>query len=449
MKNNGSKILFLNPPSTQQVFRDCYCSDISKGPFFIHPLDLQVQSGWFAQAGYEIEFIDAVIEHADAEEITRRILLLKADVVLSLIGEAVYENDCRFLNELAIQNPNQRLFLTGDIARFEPQKVFDAIPRAEGILMDFTSAGLLQYLEGSTHEHLMTRESNGSAVLKKGSYSHPVASEKFAGTYTYQLPFFRTPRYYSLLSSYGCPFRCAYCNVHQVGYGVRETDSVLEEMRLATRLRFKSLYWRDPTFMVDKKRTFDLFDAWRAERFSFEWIAYTRPDVVDEEIIRRAAEMGCGTLLFGVETYDEKSLKQASREMESEKVRSVFELARKYGVRTASFILVGMTEQIKAESPKFSDMTQYEKRLSTFLDSLDPDYISLNVFHERPGVKANTPILQAMESQREALRVLASRITRRFYLHPRRIARNLVRLLYPKQWGLLLKIVYRLILPAR
>ncbi len=446
MAGKEAKILLVNPPARQQVFRDCYCSDITKGPFFIHPLDLQAQSGYFDKAGYEIDFIDGVVENAKFPDVLRRIRAFDPDVILSMIAEAVYENDREFVGEMIAGNPRAKCFLSGDIARYRARKVFDDLPEVEGVLMDFSSPALLDYLNGRSSAELATKGNDLEPKLKKGFYAHPPASRKFARKYNYRLPFFKKSRYYSLLTTYGCPFQCSYCNVHEVGYAKREIDSVIEEMKSAASMGYRSLYMRDPTFMLDKKHTFELFDAWRKENMSFEWIAYTRPDVVDEESICAAARMGCGALLFGVETFDEKSLKDMSRAMSYDKIVQAFRLAAKYGVDTAAFILIGMGQP---PDDGVAGLDDYQKRLTAFLDLLDPAYISLNVFHERPGVNSDMPVLRAMDDRRQDLRILAARINGRFYLHPKRILRHLRRLFYPGQWGLLLKIAGRLILRRR
>ena len=149
------RILLLNPPSRKPVFRDCYCSGPCKGTIFIHPLDLQIQSGFLIKGNYQVEFIDAVFERLHPSRALQRIKAFDPDVILSLVGKAYLEEDTAFLKQIKSCFPSARLFLTGDIARFHPERLFQIIPEADGLLMDFCSSGLLDYLQGRSSRDLL------------------------------------------------------------------------------------------------------------------------------------------------------------------------------------------------------------------------------------------------------------------------------------------------------
>ncbi len=439
MNNHKHKLLLLNPPSVKPVFRDCYCSGTSKGTFFIHPLDLQIQSGFFSQTEFELEFIDAVCERLSPAKTLGKIGKFAPDTILSLVGETFLEDDAAFFSQLKSAFPPVRLFLSGDTAKFSPEKLFRKVPEAEGLLTDFSSPGLLEHLTDRSSANLLISTPAPLPPTSK-SVEYPNPPTDFIQKYPYQLPFFNDPRYYSIIASFGCPYQCRYCNTHLIGYRTRKIEHFMEELHFASASGFKSLYVRDATFMVDKERTLRLFEEWKKTGLHFQWICFTRPDLIDEELVAKASSVGCCLMMLGVESFDEDCLKNnMSRSISLTSIRNAFRLLRKYGIRSAAQMMIGMRRN-------FQNISDYEENLRRFLRNIDPDYISLSVFFRRPGIEAVDPIFTHIESNEKLYKTLAARINRFFYFHPRTLGRQIHLVRTPKQFALLFKIAAGLIM---
>ena len=443
MNNYKHKLLLLNPPSVKPVFRDCYCSGTSKGTFFIHPLDLQIQSGFFSQTEFDLEFIDAVCERLSPDRTLVKIGNFAPDTILSLVGEAFLKDDAAFFSRLKTAFPHVRLFLSGDAAKFNPEKLFRKVPEAEGLLTDFSSSGLLEHLAGRSSANLrISSPDPGSLtpgpVSKYVEYPNPRTG--FIQKYPYQLPFFDDPRYYSIVASFGCPYQCSYCNTHLIGYRNRRIEHFLEELFFASAAGFRSLYVRDATFMIDKERTLHLFEEWEKTGLRFQWICFTRPDLIDEELVAKASGVGCCLMMLGVESFDEDCLKNSmSRSISLASIRNAFRLLRKHGIRSAAQMMIGMRQNLQ-------NICDYEKNLRCFLRNIDPDYVSLSVFFRRPGIEAADPIFAHIESNEKLYKALAARINRIFYFHPRTLGRQIHLIRTPGQFALLFKIAAGLII---
>ncbi|KPA08967.1 radical SAM domain-containing protein [Candidatus Magnetomorum sp. HK-1] len=439
MKIFPQKILFLNPPSVKPVFRDCYCSGYSKGTFCVHPLDLQIQSGFFSTEKFQVEFIDSVFENLDIEKTIKKIQSFHPDIIIALIGELFMEKDSAFFNHLKNIFPSVRLFFSGDIARFHPKKIFQDIPKTEGVLLDFASPGILEHLYGKKSPYLLTYKSHHVFhTPRMKSYQYPLPRKEFIRKYSYSLPFFHDPHYYSIGTSFGCPNTCHYCNTHLLGYTLRPIKDIIEELHLAARLGFKSLYIRAATFMADQSRTFQLFDKWKQSKLKFEWICFTRPDLLNEELVARAAATGCCLMMLGVESFDEKWLNHMSRPMPLNTIFNAFRLLKKYKIRSAAQIMVGM-------SYKYQNIDIYEKKLSVFLKDLDPDYVSFNIFSNRPGIEYNDPSFNQIELNEDLYKNLAIRLERHFYFHPHNIMKQMYHLKSPKKLLILINTILNLI----
>lgn len=446
MSQQPVRVLLLNPPFDRQITRDCYCSNPAKSPMLPHPLDLQIQSGFFDSPAFELCFIDAVFARQSPDRTLEAVKAFAPDVALALVGAVSLESDRLFFRRMKEALPQVRLFLSGDVARFTPDVALQTIPEAEGLLLDFTSSALFDFISTgdfcATDLYLGQAAFPPSAPAETRGMAYPLPWAGAVTRYAYRLPFFSDPRYYSILASFGCPYQCAYCNTHGLGYKARAPEAFLEELAYAARLGFKSLYVRDATFGVDREQTLFLFKAWEQAGFAFEWMCFARPDRLDEELLACAARQGCRLMMLGVESFDEAWLRDVSKPMRLEAIKKSFRLLRKYDIRSAALLMMGMDH----ESLTFPDaLIRYEQRLKRFLVELDPDYISLNVFSRRPGIETQDAVVRHVEANRQAYTSLTARVNRAFYFKPRTLLRQSALLRTPRQLALWFEIAANLL----
>ena len=413
MKQHKPRLLLLNPPAAKPVFRDCYCSGPSKSTLYTHPLDLQLQSGYFSAEEFSLEFLDAVFEKINTAQTLERIKSFSPNVILSLIGDSFLQEDTAFISGLKSVFPKIRLYLSGDVARFDPLRTFDTTPQVDGILMDFASPGLFKHLRGEETPDVLSTSSAPSANETSKGFEYPLPYPGFVKKYKYQLPFFRHPNYYSIATSFGCPYSCVYCNTNMLGYRTRNIGDFVKELHFASKLGFKSLYIRDATFLHDRHRTLELLKAWKKTGLRFQWMCFTRPDLIDEELAEGVARMGCCLMMLGVESYDEMYLQNLSRNIRTKDMKRAFRILRKFRIRTAAQIIIGMHND---ECENHDNASDYEQKLKRFLKAIDPDYISLNIFLPRPGIESENPTLKRLVSNTNINETMAGRINRYFYL---------------------------------
>ena len=139
---------------------------------------------------------------------------------------------------------------------------------------------------------------------------------------------FPTPRYDLLPSSYfvprviqatrGCPFQCSFCTVPTLnpGFRVRPVESVLEDIRYD---KFKYWWQRKIVWFWDDNLT--IKRPWirellkRMKPLKRWWLTQASMDIAkDNELLDLMKESGCIGVFFGVESFGEASLKQASKQ---------------------------------------------------------------------------------------------------------------------------------------
>ena len=76
-------------------------------------------------------------------------------------------------------------------------------------------------------------------------------------------------------------------------------------------------------------------------RKRYKWIVNARVNTVDEELLRKMYEAGCRNICFGVESGDPLVRKQIGKQITAEQIKNAHKWARKAGLITSSFFMVG------------------------------------------------------------------------------------------------------------
>lgn len=110
----------------------------------------------------------------------------------------------------------------------------------------------------------------------------------------------------NLITSRGCPFRCAYCGACSIwGRGVRfrSIPNVIAEIKyIKKHYGALNFYFWDDSFTVNRLRTIELCRAMIRERLNIAWSCTTRADLIDEELVRIMKRAGCYNLDIGIES---------------------------------------------------------------------------------------------------------------------------------------------------
>jgi anaerobic magnesium-protoporphyrin IX monomethyl ester cyclase len=109
----------------------------------------------------------------------------------------------------------------------------------------------------------------------------------------------------------GCPFSCSYCFNQSLkelykGKGpyvrFRTPSNVVEEIKQARReVPFKTAYFQDDTFGLDKERAIEFLKMYEQE-VGLPFLCLVRADLLDEDIVRRLKQAGCKNVFFGIES---------------------------------------------------------------------------------------------------------------------------------------------------
>ena len=151
----------------------------------------------------------------------------------------------------------------------------------------------------------------------------------------------------SMISSRGCPFRCAFCSFHVVygqSFRPRSASEVVDEVEfLVEKYRAREIHFLDDNMTVQKKRVHQICDEIIARRLDVKWCAPSGLDIraLDEDLLRKMKKSGCYRFLFGIETGDPETRKYIQKYHDIPQARRMVRSANAIGMWTAASYIIG------------------------------------------------------------------------------------------------------------
>jgi len=234
-----------------------------------------------------------------------------------------------------------------------------------------------------------------------------------------------------ILTSRGCPFSCNYCATNAIyskRWRVRSPQNVVSELaEIYFKHKIKNVFFMDDTFTVDKKRVLEICKLINENKLKIRWVCLTRPDCIDEEMLRAMKSAGCVEVRLGVESGSQKILDNICKGVTLAKIREACNMLKKVGITQSLFFMLG--------NPREDEKTI--EQTIRFAIELNPDYVSFNLTTLLPGSKlheefaANKTMYSLEDLDTEKAVISICKITtvelkkrfveayKRFYLRPR------------------------------
>lgn len=197
----------------------------------------------------------------------------------------------------------------------------------------------------------------------------------------------------NVISSRGCPFRCAFCSTSRMlaPYRQRSVDNVIGEIRMYKKMGFRYMNFEDDNFTADKKRAKEICRRMIDEGLTFkETFFFGRTDMAkDEELLQLLKEAHLTRVLIGIESLNQKALDAVDKHQNIDNIREAAAACRKYGIRVIASIVLGIDEDTR------EDM----RRSVQFARDIDAYQLQPAVMTPLPG----TPVYEKMVEENRML----------------------------------------------
>ncbi len=188
-----------------------------------------------------------------------------------------------------------------------------------------------------------------------------------------------------ILGTRGCPYSCfKYCVYPlQQGRKVRQRDpkKIVDEIEYWRKKNYEMFIFRDPVFSINRKHTIEFCEELIKRELNIRFIIETHLRILDEDLIVILKKAGLKGVKVGVESVDEKVLKDSGRftiakDAQLEKIREL----ENHKVQISAMYILGFPTDTENTINKTID---YAKKLNT-------TYAQFSIWTPYPG----TPVYQ-------------------------------------------------------
>ena len=181
-----------------------------------------------------------------------------------------------------------------------------------------------------------------------------------------------------ILTSRGCPFRCAFCGLHKMhelgGVRLGDAKEVADNVeKICTEFGISAVNFQDDIFTLNKKRLFQLLEHIKPLHIQFRCMGRAGYD--EEEVYEKLAEAGCVQVAWGIESGSEKMLNKMNKEVTIQDNYNVIKWAKKYNIVSRCFFIIGFPGETK----------ETLKETMKFIEIADPDQYFVSNFIPYPG----------------------------------------------------------------
>jgi len=188
----------------------------------------------------------------------------------------------------------------------------------------------------------------------------------------------------SIITSRGCPGRCTFCqtkNLFGKSFRYRSVQNIIAEIDiLVNQFNVKEIHIMDDVLTLKKERILKLCKEIRNRGYdiAFQISNGLRADMVDEDILKALKSIGLINVGFGVETGSDEIMKRIKKsEISKDKVRKVYEIAKRLGFETWAYFIFGLPGETEKTA----------KETINFAIELNPDFAKFLILKPFPGTE--------------------------------------------------------------
>jgi anaerobic magnesium-protoporphyrin IX monomethyl ester cyclase len=357
------KVLLLNPPARKKFIREGRCTQ-EQGMWTVlwPPLSLAMIAAVLEGDGHEVKLIDCPAEGVDINELCASLVRFSPDLCLWSTATPTIESDLALARRVKEEAPECRTAIFGThptalpteclekeenldfIIRNEPEETARELAEVISRGSDFSPIKGLSYRDEEEIIH------NPARGFIDELDSLPDPAWHFINLDSYRLPL-DGRRFLIVAPIRGCPYPCTFCTTG-VYYGrkarKRSVPRVLSEIKNDIE-RYgvgDFLFWAD-TFTIDKKYAASLCRAIIEEKLDISWVANSRVDTVDKELLALMRKAGCFMISYGIESGSKEVLRKARKGITRDDIKMAVRSAKEAGIKVVGHFIIGLPGETK------------------------------------------------------------------------------------------------------
>ncbi len=412
------------------------------------PIGLALIAAILEREGYTVKLIDAnafELHPEDVAEIVADTDIVGITAMTPTIGAAL--NIAHYVKRA---KSNIKIVIGGAHPTLLPEETFSASPAIDIIIRgegDATIIDLLQAIEEKQpldsvagisyrEDNQVIRTADRTSGADIDSLPFPAYHLLPQQKYRPHPPHGMAMPFAAMMTSRGCPYRCAYCSKPVFGsqFRAQSPARVAEEMTyLKERFGVKEIAFYDDSFTLDKKRAYAIAETIIDKGLKIAWTCETRVDLVDRELLKYMKEAGCYAVAYGIESASPEIIKTLQKDTTLEQVNEAVRDSREAGLQVIGYFMLGspgetpetirqtidFSKELKVDFAQFSVTTPFPgTELYDIYRQGSQESPAWESFIYAGTDNPTTPVFESDNLSRDDLKYWIRHAYRKFYLRP-------------------------------
>lgn len=447
------KVLIINPPWPGKGFGTRSQNRIIKhrsDKYLQYPIFLAYSASQLMAVGHSVSYIDSVISDLDLKQTLLEAKNKKPDIIFMETTTPSIEAD--YENLTALKNATgAKIIVAGPHATYFHKTVLKECPAIDIVIrheFDTKIANVVSNLDNLVEVSGITFR-NGTKIVDNGDGEPvkdldiiPFPDRDVIPWKWYLEAWYSRQPFMNMMTSRGCPYRCAFCLWPQSMYGhkqrFRSLDNVFAEIHQLIELYgVKEINIDDGTFTTNKERVIKFCQRLRSDKIDLIWTCNGRVDNLDDEMLAEMKHSGCKMIRLGVESGSQDVLNKIKKGLTLSQIEKGIKLVKKHGIQALGGFMFGFPY----------DSRETVEQTIRFAKKLSPDQVQFSISMCYPGTslyeyaKENNlllaksfkefdmtygPIVKTLDMKRKELENILARAYREFYFRPRFILQTIL-----------------------
>jgi radical SAM superfamily enzyme YgiQ (UPF0313 family) len=184
----------------------------------------------------------------------------------------------------------------------------------------------------------------------------------------------------SLWTARGCPYGCSFCADARTKLREETFDQIEAEVKALAEIGVTALRVWDDVLTIKAKRCREL--AALFHDYGMLWRGWSRVNLMDPQLFKDLAALGCTEMGFGVEHGSARMLKAMNKGTTPEANTKGVKICQDAGISARAYLLIGFP----------GETWESIEEMRAWLEDCMPDAASLHMFEPYPGCEVwNTP----------------------------------------------------------
>ena len=174
-------------------------------------------------------------------------------------------------------------------------------------------------------------------------------------------------------TSRGCPFSCYYCLTPIISGKIprhKSPDRIVDEIGICVKkYKIKEFFFKADTFTINKKNVIQTCKEILKRKLKISFVANSRTDTIDEEMIYWMKKAGCKIIAFGIECGTNRQKAQIKKGSKISDDLKAVALCKKHKIKTYGFFMIGFP----------NETTKDVEATIKFMFKLDCDFVELHI----------------------------------------------------------------------